>query len=110
MSARLFQFAVIFTLLAFLFAEKRILAGDAVSDLVCNRVRFYPRTGYSARMTGGKFQGSNTSPTSGFTDLATIRTAPPEGKWSELCFDNRTVYRYLRYLAPAGSWGKYCRT
>ena len=69
------------------------------------RVRFFPRSTFSNRMTGGIFQGSNTSATAGFVNLVTITTQPTEGTWSELTFSNITTYRYLRYLAPTGGFG-----
>lgn len=67
--------------------------------------RYFPRSGQESRMVGGKLQGSNTSPTSGFVDLATISSAPPSGQWSTLSWSNGTVYRYVRYLSPTGGWG-----
>jgi len=72
---------------------------------VCNRVRFVPRQGNADRMVGGKFQGSNVGPTSDFVDLAAVTSAPPEGRYSELTFPNARPYRFLRYYAPAGSYG-----
>ena len=72
---------------------------------VCNHVRFFPRSGNAARMVGGKFQGSNIGPTSDFVDLATITQAPPEGQYSVLTFPNTKQYKFLRYYAPAGSYG-----
>lgn len=68
-------------------------------------VRYFPRSGQENRMVGGKFQGSNTSPTSGFVDLGTISSTPPSGQWSTLSWSNGTVYRYVRYLSPTGGWG-----
>gem|GEM_PF-1652584 len=69
------------------------------------KVRFYPRSGFAYRMTGGKFQGSNTSATSGFVDLATIQTEPAGNQWTELAVTNANAYRYLRYLAPDNGYG-----
>lgn len=73
--------------------------------LALNRVRFFPRSSFAGRMVGGKFQGSNTSATDGFVDLAKIAAAPAEAAWSELTFANTTVYQYVRYLAPDGAFG-----
>ena len=68
-----------------------------------SKIKFYPRAGYESRMNGGKFQGSNTSSTAGFTDIFTI-TATPATTWVTL--DVSTVsYRYLRYLSPTGGFG-----
>ena len=66
------------------------------------KVRFYPRSGQTGRMVGGKFQGSNDL--NSWTDLATISSLPSLS-WSELSVSNTTAYRYVRYLSPAGGWG-----
>ncbi|ANE46586.1 hypothetical protein SY83_10220 [Paenibacillus swuensis] len=78
------------------------------------KVRLYPRSGMAYRMDGGKIQGSNTSSTSGFTDLGTVSSAQ-NAVWHEVTVTNTTKYRYVRYLSPSGShcnvaelefWGK----
>ena len=74
--------------------------------LVCNRVRFFPAAGAEQEMVGGKFEASNVSRSDGFELLAEIKTAPPAKQWSELTFDNAKVFRWLRYVGPAGSQGK----
>jgi hypothetical protein len=68
------------------------------------KIRFYPRVGYEGRMNGGKFQGSNTSSSAGYVDLATIATTPASAQWTELTVTDQNTYRYLRYLGPAGSF------
>ena len=70
-----------------------------------NSVRFYPRSGWAARMNGGIIQSSNTSATSGFVNLGTISSAPPDNQWTTLNFSNSTVYRYIRYQSPTGGYG-----
>jgi len=77
---------------------------DAGTAKKITKVRFYPRATYAGRMVGGKFQGSNTSSSSGFVDLATISGTPAEA-WNELTVTNTNTYRYLRYLSPNGSYG-----
>lgn len=77
----------------------------ADAPLAVNRVRIYPAAGKAARMVGGRIQGSNTGPTNDFVDLATIREAPAEGRYTELKFANDTLYRYIKYYAPEGSYG-----
>jgi DNA-binding beta-propeller fold protein YncE len=72
---------------------------------VVTRVRFFPRSTFANRMTGGIFQGSNTGTTSGFVNLVTITTQPTDNAWSELTFSNTTAYRYLRYLSPNAGFG-----
>jgi hypothetical protein len=71
---------------------------------VATRVRFLPAHGSAGReLIGGVFEGSNVSATEGFALLAKINSAPPNDQWSELPCVNETVYRWLRYVAPAGS-------
>lgn len=70
---------------------------------IVTRARFFARPGFN-RMVGGKFQGSNTSATAGFTDLYTIQSQPPAG-WNEVALPTGQ-YRYLRYLGPANSSGE----
>jgi hypothetical protein len=72
---------------------------------VVNRVRFFPRSTFANRMTGGIFQGSNTSQTTGFVNLVTITTQPANNVFTELTFTNTTAYRYLRYLSPNNGFG-----
>jgi hypothetical protein len=55
-------------------------------------------------MVGGKFQGSNTSSSSGFVDLHTI-TADPTSTWTEVTISNTNAYRYVRYIAPQYAHG-----
>jgi autotransporter-associated beta strand protein len=61
-------------------------------------IRYYPRSGYLSRMTGGKFQGSNDNST--WTDLYTIPSDPTLA-WQMVTVSNTTAWRYLRYLGPA---------
>jgi len=72
----------------------------------CNRVRFFaPKMG-GQPMAGGKFEGSNVSRWEGFELLGEIKAAPVAGQWTELTFENKKVFRWLRYTGPAGSQGK----
>jgi len=68
------------------------------------KLKFYPRSGYAGRMAGGKFQGSATSSTEGYVDLATIKSAR-DGQWAEIAVTHATPFRYIRYVSPAGSYG-----
>ena len=69
-----------------------------------NQVRYWPRTGFTQRMVGGLFQGSNDS--SAWTTLATVTQAPPAAQYSTLPTSaDPATFRYLRYLAPNGSYG-----
>ncbi|EGD48130.1 Glycosyl hydrolase family 98 putative carbohydrate binding module [Ruminiclostridium papyrosolvens DSM 2782] len=76
-------------------------AGNASS---VSKITYYPRNGWASRMVGGKFQGSNTSQTSGFVDLYTIGTTPAADTWTTVEVSNPTAYRYLRYLSPDGGY------
>lgn len=69
------------------------------------KIRFYPRASQLGRMVGAKFQGSNTSGSSGFTDLYTVTTAPASAAWVEVTITGTTPYRYLRYIGGTNSYG-----
>ncbi len=70
-------------------------------------IRFYPRSGNAARMTGGVFQGSNDDKIAGpWTTLASITSTPVDNAWTSLSTPTTTLpYRFLRYLSPDGSNG-----
>jgi hypothetical protein len=74
-------------------AEKR--AGATVID----GVRFLPAAKREAMLVGGKFAGSNESPTSGFVVLAEITEQPQAGEWTVLHFANKQPYRWIRFEA-----------
>ncbi|SHN27420.1 hypothetical protein SAMN05216179_2963 [Gracilibacillus kekensis] len=65
------------------------------------QIRFYPREGFTRRMTGGKIQGSNVSSDEGFVDLYTISSEPDSG-WNVVELSTEETYRYLRYISPDG--------
>jgi len=77
---------------------------DLGSAKVIGKIRYYPRSGFGSRMNGGKFQGSNTSNSSGFADLYTISTAPAV-QWNEVTITNSTAYRWVRYLSAPNGYG-----
>jgi List-Bact-rpt repeat protein/fibronectin type III domain protein len=69
-----------------------------------DQIRFYPRAGFSARMVGGVFEGTNGDPVTGsYTKIYTITTNPPVA-WTEVTV-SLGDYRYLRYRGPNGSYG-----
>ena len=72
------------------------------SAKVISKIRYYPRSNFASRMTGGKFQGSNDGST--YTDLYTISTMPPV-QWNEVAISNSTGFRYVRYVSPTGGFG-----
>jgi hypothetical protein len=73
---------------------------------VCNRVRFFAPKNGAQPMLGGKFAGSNVSRWEGFETLAEIKVAPVPGEWTDLTFEDKKVFRWLRYVGPTGSQGK----
>ncbi|UKJ07482.1 Ig-like domain-containing protein [Solitalea lacus] len=67
---------------------------------VVNTIRFYPRAGWTSRMTGGKFQGSNVANfNTGVVDLYVIATEPAVG-WNEVSSTSSNSFKYVRYLSP----------
>ncbi|MFC1504057.1 PKD domain-containing protein [Spirochaetota bacterium] len=77
---------------------------DAGSLKQVIKIRFYPRLlNFAGRMVGGKFQGSTTSSSSGYTDLHTI-SATPQSDWNEVLIPDTSGYRYLRYIGPTGGY------
>jgi alpha-glucosidase len=60
------------------------------------KIRYYPRALWNNRMLNGKFQGSNTSSSSGYVDLHTITTTP-DYSWHEAVVTDANSYRWLRY-------------
>ena len=64
-------------------------------------VKYAPRTGYPARMTGGKFQVANEADFSDAITIATVPEAPTECSLTKLTAPSTTKrYRYLRYIGP----------
>jgi hypothetical protein len=75
-----------------------------VNTPVLSTIRYAPRPNLASRMVGGKFQGSVDGVN--YTMLYTVLSAPPVGKWTSITIlADLTQYRYLRYLAPNGSYG-----
>jgi hypothetical protein len=69
-----------------------------------DKIRFHPRSGFTGRMVGGVFEGTNGHPVGGpYTAIHTITSNPPLA-WSEADADLGN-YRYLRYRGPNGSYG-----
>lgn len=76
--------------------------GSNNSDIV-NRISFHPRFHNTGRMTGGKFEGSNTAIDSGYTTIYTIDQEPTPS-WNTIDIDNTQLYRYMRYITPDGGY------
>jgi fibronectin type 3 domain-containing protein len=70
------------------------------------QIQYAPRPGWAARMVGGVFQASSTSDfSSNVVTLYTITAAPTVGVLTNQLVSPSGTYQYLRYLAPAGSFG-----
>jgi hypothetical protein len=65
-------------------------------------IRYWARAGWSARMIGGVFEGSD-SPTSGYATLATVATAS-DSAWTTLTVTGAQPCRYLRYRGPSSGF------
>ncbi len=69
-----------------------------------DKIRYYPRSGYTERMVGGSFEGTNDDPINGpYETIYTISNNPALA-WSEANVDLKD-YRYLRYRGPNNSYG-----
>jgi len=68
-------------------------------------IKYMPRLGFSGRMIGGQFQGSNDGVN--YTTLATITSAnwPVDNTWSSITVNSSTPNRYVRYLSPNAGYG-----
>lgn len=73
----------------------------------CDRIVITPAPGSS--IVGAKVEGSNTSRAEGFVTIAELKDQPPSGQPADLKFDNHTLYRWLRYVAPPGPPAKVKR-
>jgi uncharacterized delta-60 repeat protein len=78
---------------------------DLGSAQIITQVAYEPRSGYAGRMVGGIFQASNSPDFSNAVTLYTVTVAPAGGVLTVANIHNSTPYRYVRYLAPNGSWG-----
>ena len=68
-------------------------------------IRFFPRAQWEARMVGGRFQGSSASPGTGFVDMYSVSDVPSAGAWADVGVANAGPFRWVKYVAPAGSFG-----
>ena len=78
---------------------------DLGTAKVIKQLAYAPRATLARRMVGGFFQGSNSADFSNATTLLTIAAAPPDGVLTTVSITNPTAFRYVRYLAPTGSFG-----
>ncbi|MBB5353457.1 hypothetical protein HNR46_003718 [Haloferula luteola] len=72
---------------------------------VVTGVRYCPRKGAADRMVGGRFQGSKTPDFSGeVVDLLRVKSKPADEELTEASIQNKTPFRYLRYIPEKGGW------
>lgn len=75
--------------------------GAGVSNVI-GQINYWPRTGWSARMLGGVFQGDNGPTFTNPVTLFTIATAPPENNVvTPQTITNTNAFRCVRYIGPA---------
>ena len=91
-------------------ASGNYLQLDFGSAKTITSLSYAPRVGsggnaFESRMVGGIFEASN-DPTfaSGVTTLYTITSTPPDGL-TTVSITNGSGFRYVRYVAPSGSYG-----
>ncbi|MFQ3578471.1 MAG: chitobiase/beta-hexosaminidase C-terminal domain-containing protein [Verrucomicrobiia bacterium] len=78
-------------------------AGSTEGPLL-TQIRFFP--GPTSDMKGGKFTGSNTSPTNDFDVLATIEAPVVLGEWNEIEVKPDMIYRWLKFEGAPNSYGQ----
>ena len=75
------------------------------TNCVITQVSYCPRDFFGSRMTGGVFQGANQADFSDAVTWFTITGVPPTGTLTTQVISDTTAYRYVRYLAAAGTYG-----
>jgi hypothetical protein len=68
-------------------------------------IAYAPRSGFASRMFGGVFQGANSADFSGAVNLYQITSTPAVGSLTTVALTAAVQYRYVRYVAPGGSFG-----
>ncbi|TAG06971.1 MAG: hypothetical protein EAZ42_13345 [Verrucomicrobia bacterium] len=69
-----------------------------LSDARVTMIRYFPRSGFEARMSGAVFQGSNDLVN--WSSLHTV-VSTPALRWHEVDVTHDGTFRYLRYLHPS---------
>jgi hypothetical protein len=76
------------------------------AEYTITQVKYSPQPGWTSRMVGGIFQGSNSSTfASGVTNLFTITANPTAGVYASASVSSTASFEYVRYLGPNGSYG-----
>ena len=74
-----------------------------------NKVRILPLAGHEKDVLGAKILASNVSPDDGFVELGQIKDMPAAGQWGEVAIANTTPYRWIKYLAAPGTFGRVAK-
>jgi hypothetical protein len=85
-----------------------IVGIDLGSALTITQIKYASRSGWAARMNGGVFQASNSAGfSSGVVTLYTVGASenPSSTSLTTQTISLSTAYRYVRYVAPNGSFG-----
>jgi len=76
------------------------------AEYTISSVKYSPQPGWTSRMVGGVFQGSNSATfSSGVTNLFTISATPTAGVYTSANVTSTASFEYVRYLGPNGSYG-----
>ncbi len=76
------------------------------SQAIITQIEYAPRPEYASRMVGGIFQACvGPSFLTDVVNLYTVITAPAVGQFTSVPISISSVYKYVRYLAPNGSYG-----
>jgi hypothetical protein len=79
---------------------------DLGTNHTLSQVSFAPRAGFASRMVGGEIQIANDPNfVTGSFVLVSISTAPAAGTLTTISIGAAPAFRYVRYLAPANSYG-----
>lgn len=78
--------------------------GVGISNVI-GQINYWPRTGWSSRMSGGVFEGDNDPSFQNSVTLFTVATAPPDTNViTPQTITNTNAFRYVRYLGPDNGW------
>lgn|GEM_PF-633789 len=72
---------------------------------VISHISYCPRADFPGRMIGGVFQGANQADFSDAVTLYTITEQPAAAAFTTVEIDNKTAFRYFRYLSPNDGYG-----
>lgn len=80
-------------------------AAPPPDNYTVTKIRLHLRPNHAARLKGGRFAGSLTSPTNDFHTLIDLKEAPADNQWTELTLPpNTPAFRYLKWEGPPNSF------